>query len=358
MNRQYGALSGAAIFLIVLNHSIHFGLQAAPVQGAVFQALVVLQALGAFAVPAFLFVSGAFLAYAARELSAAFVRNSLERILWPYVIWSLIFYAVVAVGAGERYSAAGYVKNLLVGYPYHFVPLLVFWYLATPLLVKVGRTHGTVLIVAIAAWQAWLMVLHYPEMFGLAGRLPAWARATAPPVIFTSMADWGVFFPLGLVMSLDAAALKPRLERWRWAMVAATLVLFGIGLANAFRLVNAPWARLVAPVPLMFVMPVIDRAWIPRFAWFEWLGRRSYGIYLSHFVAINLMVIALGRWIPLPAVSAFVVYPLFLVIALGFPLLLMEAAARSAAGRRAYRFVFGIPPPAPARPVAPIPRRS
>lgn len=356
MNRQYGALSGVAIFLIVLNHAIHFGLQVAPVQGAAFHGLVVLQALGAFAVPAFLFVSGAFLAYAARELSAAFVRSSLERILWPYVIWSLIFYAVVAIAAGERYSAAGYVKNLLVGYPYHFVPLLVFWYLATPALVRVGRTHGTLLIVTIAAWQAWLMVLHYPEMFGVQGRLPAWTRSTTPPVIFTSMADWGVYFPLGLVMSLHTAALKPRLERWRWAMVAATALLFGLGLANAFRLVNAPWARLVAPVPLMFVLPVIDRAWIPRFASFEWLGRRSYGIYLSHFVVINLMAIALGPWVPLPAAGALVVYPLFLVAALGFPILLMEAMGRSGAGRRAYRFVFGIPPPAPVRPIAPVQR--
>jgi fucose 4-O-acetylase-like acetyltransferase len=358
MNRQYGALSGVAIFLIVLNHTIHFGLQAAPVKGAPFQALVVLQALGAFAVPAFLFVSGAFLAYAAREFNATFVKSSLERILWPYVIWSLIFYALVAIGASETYSAAGYVKNLLVGYPYHFVPLLVFWYLATPVLVRVGRTHGTLLILGIAAWQAWLMVLHYPEMFGLAGRLPAWAGATAPPVIFTSMADWGVYFPLGLVMSLHATALKPRLERWRWLAGAATVVLFVLGLANAFRLASAPWARLVAPVPLMFLLPVVDRAWIPRFATFEWLGRRSYGIYLSHFVAVNVLAIALGPWIPLPAAFSLVVYPLFLLVALGFPLLLMEGAGRAGAGRRAYRFVFGIPPPAPARPVAPVRRAS
>jgi peptidoglycan/LPS O-acetylase OafA/YrhL len=190
-------------------------------------------------------------------------------------------------------------------------------------------------------------------MFGLAGRLPAWAGATAPPVIFTPMADWGVYFPLGLVMSLHTAALKPRLERGRWLAVAATLLLFGLGLANAFRLVNAPWARLVAPVPLMFLLPVIERAWIPRFASFEWLGRRSYGIYLSHFVAVNVMVIGLGPWVPLTSAFSIVVYPLFLAGALGFPLLLMEGMGRLAVGRRAYRFVFGIPPPTPARSIAP-----
>lgn len=358
MNRQYGALSGVAISLIVLNHAIHFGLQVAPVQGAAFSGLVVLQALGAFAVPVFLFVSGAFLAYAARELNAAFVKSSLERILWPYVIWSLIFYAVVAVAAGERYPPAGYLKNLLVGYPYHFVPLLVFWYLVTPVLVRVGRQHGTLLILAIAAWQAWLLALHYQDMFGLEGRLPAWAGSTAPPVIFTSMADWGIYFPLGLVMSLHTAALKPRLERGRWVAGAATVLLFGLGLANAFRLVDAPWARLVAPVPLMFLLPVIDRASIPWFGSFEWLGRRSYGIYLSHFVAITVMVAAVGPWTPLTGLAAFVVYPVLLVAALALPLLLMEAMGGSTPGRRLYRFVFGVAPPAAARPLGPaIPRR-
>src|SRR5690606_32451412 len=98
--------------------------------------------------------------------------------------------------------------------------------------------------------QAWLMAVRYPEMFGLDGRMPAWAAATVPPIIYTSMADWGMYFPLGLVMSLHAASLRPRLGRWRWAAAAATAVLFGLGLANAFRLVDAPWARLVAPVPL------------------------------------------------------------------------------------------------------------
>ena len=98
MNRQYGALSGVAIFLIVLNHAIHFGLQTSPVGPPWLGALIALQALGAFAVPVFLFVSGAFLAYAAKEFSVTFIRSSLERILWPYVIWSGIFYTLMYLG--------------------------------------------------------------------------------------------------------------------------------------------------------------------------------------------------------------------------------------------------------------------
>src|SRR5688500_13977086 len=122
MHRQYGALSGIAIVLIAINHAIHFGLEVNPVDGAARHALVFLQALGAFAVPAFLFISGAFLSYSAGQLSWAFVRSNVGRILWPYLVWSALFYVVVLLTNGERQSAPGYVKSLVVGYPYHFVP--------------------------------------------------------------------------------------------------------------------------------------------------------------------------------------------------------------------------------------------
>jgi fucose 4-O-acetylase-like acetyltransferase len=352
MNRQYGALSGVAILLIVINHAIHFGLQVAPVQSPWFQVLVTLQALGAFAVPVFLFVSGAFLAYAAREFTATFIRSSLERILWPYIIWSGIFYALVYFAKGENYSIAGYVKNLAVGYPYHFVPLLVFWYLASPAVVWAGRRRGALLLTLIGAWQAWLLVLRFPAMFGMEGQLPGWAAATIPPIIFTSMADWGIFFPLGLVMSLHGKALRPQLARWRPASLAVVLAIFALGLLNAFRWVDAPWARLLAPVPLMFILPTIDRGSIPFLDLFERLGRRSYGIYLTHFVIVNGLTLAVERGIVPLRGQPLIVLPFFLAMALGGALLLMDTVARTPSGRLVYRFVFGIVPPALAPPRA------
>jgi fucose 4-O-acetylase-like acetyltransferase len=342
MNRQYSALSGIAIALIVLNHAIHFGLQVSPVEGPWLRVLVFLQALGTFAVPAFLFISGAFVCYAAGELSLTFLRSSLERIAWPYVIWSLIFYGVARASGHEATSVGATIKNLAVGYPYHFVPLLAFWYVLAPALVRVGRKYGAWLVAGIAVYQALLLVFRYPVLFGVP--TPWWARWIEPPVLFKPMSDWAVYFPLGLVLALHNSTVKPRLLRLRPLLLAATAGLFALGLLNAYGALSAHWARFVAPLPLMFVLPTIDRASIPWLARVEGLGRRSYGIYLSHFVVLNVTV-WLAASLPVLRGLPLMVYPALFGIALGSSLLLMDLLAKPQVTRRAYRYVFGIVPP-------------
>ena len=90
MNRQFPALSGLAMLLIVLNHTIEMGTSVPvqvgypPVEGAMRTVLSLLQGLGVFAVPTFLFISGTFVAYAARgeppKLTGKFLKNSLSHI--------------------------------------------------------------------------------------------------------------------------------------------------------------------------------------------------------------------------------------------------------------------------------------
>ena len=202
MMRQLGAFSGLAMVLIVLNHAIHIGIEstalygAEPVTGWGRYLLTGLQALGVFAVPVFLFVSGSFAAYAARArrtagISYHFVWAALRHILIPYLIWSLIFYAAVYFLRGEQYAPLQYVKNLLVGYPYHFIPLLTFFYLLAPILLWLNQRVSWLSVLLVGVYQLFLLNVREPGLLGFA--FPEAAGLLTPPILFNTMADWGVY---------------------------------------------------------------------------------------------------------------------------------------------------------------------
>jgi peptidoglycan/LPS O-acetylase OafA/YrhL len=347
MNRQLGALSGLAMLLIIVNHSIQMGttvpleLGYAPVEGVGRYLLFGLQALGAFAVPVFLFVSGSFITYAARgeaALSYRFIGASLRHIMFPYLFWSLVFYMVVFLHYGEQYSPLGYVRNLLVGYPFHFVPLLAFYYLLSPVLVRLGKRYGWLLLAAIGLYQLLLIPLSAPQRFGFPFADPL--RFLFPPVLGNTMADWGIYFPLGLVFSLHAASLRPWLRRLRWGFVTATVALFVLGVLDAFAVVQAPLARYLCPVALLLVVPVIERNAIPYARPLEKLGKRSYGLYLTHLIVLDLALWGIQVVAPFLFHYVALLYPLLFLVALQVPLFLMEYIARPPMFR-SYRYVFG-----------------
>ena len=164
------------------------------------------------------------------------------------------------------------------------------------------------------------------------------------------MSDWAIFFPLGLALSMHGASLKPRLFRLRWLALAAAAALFALGILHAYGMLAAPWARFAAPVPLMFLLPIVNRDSIPFWRRFDSLGKRSYGIYLVHFVVLNTVVLVAAKAdLRIGRLSGFI-FPAFLIVSLGVSLFLMDMMAKVQPARRVYRYVFGITPPAIAIP--------
>lgn len=342
------ALSGVAMVLIVLNHAIHMGLEGLDrldypaIEGGWRFGLTALQALGAFAVPIFLFVSGSFMAYAARSaprLSLSFVWKSVRHIVWPYVVWSLLYYLLLFVYQGERYSILGYLKNLAVGYPFHFVPLLITFYVLSPLLIPLARRFSWQVLVATGLYQLFLLALRDPALFGI--DFPARMNVLFPLVLGNPLADWAIYFPLGLVFGLHAAQWKPQLLKYRWALVTATVLLFSAGLLDAAGVLAAPWARYLCPVPLMFVLPVIDRKAIPAVGRLETVGKRSYGLYLTHLIMMNLVLMALELIGGQTVILYLLIFPLLFSAGLLIPMVLMGSFQQRRATRKAYRYVFG-----------------
>lgn len=348
INRQFAALRGLAMLLVVLNHSVHLGswysqqVGYASPTGLEYYLWLVLEQLGVFAVPIFLFVSGSFFVYAARgkDLRSAYkiVWTNLGHIIFPYVLWSLFFYILIYFWLGQSYSPVEYVKHLIVGYPFNFVPLLIFFYLLAPLLVSGGQRLSWLLLAGIGIYQYVLLNLAYPGILGF--RFPDFMQILEIPVLRTTIAIWGIYFPLGVVYSLNAAKLIPLLFRLRWFFLFGAVLLF---VSNIFRYSSAelpPIEGYLAPLFMSLLLPSIRRDQLPMARRLELVGKRSYGLYLMHFNFINLTLFLVSLAFPALLGIRVLLVPVLFIIGLFLPLALMNGLARSRT-MSTYRYVFG-----------------
>ena len=348
MSRQFAALRGLAILTVVFYHTIALGVAIPrewgypPIEGVARIVLLWLQQFGYLAVPTFLFISGCFVSYAAAgtppKLSWKTVLSNLKRVWWPYLLWSIVFYAIVYFQRNETYSAPGYIKQLITGYPFNFVPILVFWIALSPILVQLARRFSGVLIAIILLYQMFLLNLEYPGILGFT--FPAWANWLKPPVLHFTLAVWGIYYPLGLIYSVNAKSIAPWLQKSKVALWAITGVFFVLGFLSMAEILGFQLANYVYPLTFVLLLPTIKRDMIPWVRQLEEVGKHSYGLYLTHLITLDLALVAVNALLPnLLNFRIWLMPPLF-ILALMIPLAVMSYVARSPA-RGLYRYVFG-----------------
>ena len=349
MKRHYPAIRGLAILLVVLNHTVTLG-QATPLEwgyppaGTTLETILLfLKLIGWYAVPIFLFISGSFFAYAAQgdppAISRKIVQNNVIHLIWPYLIWSVAFFGLLFIGYGQTFSPLGYIKNLLIGYPYHFIPLILFYFLVSPLLLRVSQRTGWIFILLIVAlYQAFLILALDGAKFGVT--LPGWTSWLVVPVLARTFADWGIYFPLGLFLTLNNNVVMPKLEKYKIVFLATSLVFFGLAFLHSLRIVHMPYVNHIYPLAFVFFLPVMKRGWIPRTRFFETVGKRAFGVYLMHLLVIDSVLLLANAFFPLPLTSQIILQPILFLLAAGIPLVVMNFAARRLKGG-SYRIIFG-----------------
>jgi fucose 4-O-acetylase-like acetyltransferase len=348
MSRQYAALRGLAILVVVLNHSIYMVttyLQrwGYPTPSGLGNSLLTgLSQLGVFAVPTFLFISGCFFAYAARGqrqgFSIKFLWTNLRHLLTPYLIWSVIFYLVIYVNGSKSFTFSGYLKNLIVGYPFNFIPILVFWYLLSPLIARAGKQLSFIIVFFIGIYQIILLNLVYQGIYGFF--FPSWMTRLEPYIIRGTLADWGVYFPLGLVLSLYGTSFFTGIRKYRIVFILMTGIFFIIALLNSFSIINCPWAGNVCPLTFVFLLPIIKRESIPLVRFLEEAGKKSYGLYLMNLIVLDVALTTLKLYIPWVFKLQIGLYPILFILAAGIPILTMNVFIRRT-NRSIYTFIFG-----------------
>lgn len=348
INRQFATLRGLAIILVVFDHAIDMSLTVLnrvglpPPSGFAHWLLIALRQPGTTAVPIFLFLSGCFIVYAVngREIPAAYkiVASSLRYIIVPYLVWSLIFYVVAYLLQYQRLSLPEYVKGLLVGYPFNFVPILVFYYLLGPLLVPVVRLHPWLILAAVLGYQVFLLNVVSPGALGVV--FPSWTGWLSPPVLHKTLSKWAIYFPLGVVYGLHGKDILDPLRRMWLPLAASGIVLYGLRVTALIQDWDARALGLACPIPLILLCIVIKREMIPLAGRLEQYGRKSYGLYLTNLIVISLLLAFIQVAAPWLLPHLVVVIPVLFLVTLNVSFWAMTLADRSPA-RLVQRYVFG-----------------
>jgi membrane-bound acyltransferase YfiQ involved in biofilm formation len=308
MRRQIPTLRGLAILAVVCNHATGWGYiamfwwahryrQVTPpnydqIGTLSYYSLVAIQQLALFSVPAFLFISGLFTAYAARgsqpTLSWKVVRVRITNLLWPYLVWSLVIF-VGDFLQGTSYSLVEDLRRLAVGDAtgaYFFVPLLCQFYLFSPFIAKWGKAKSGQLLLASALIQLTVTVLTYLRLFGMVSsdirRLGSWVFIW-----------WAFYFPLGVVCGFHFKLVKQWLSQFKWGLLMATIALVVLSIIESEVLYNLTldydWARgifkfstFLYTVAFVLLFLAFDKISLPFIRTVDWIGTRSYGIYLLH----------------------------------------------------------------------------
>ena len=370
MRRQIPLLRGLAILAVVCNHAAGWGYNAMfwwthryrrvdslpnydQLGSLSYYGLLIVQQLALFSVPAFLFISGFFIAYAARgdppTLSWKVVRARITNLLWPYLVWSLVIFIGDGL-QGKWYSLAEYVRRLAVGDAtgaYFFVPLLSQFYLLSPLIARFGKRGEDLLIAVSALIQLVAIGLIYLSLFGV---------ALSNALYDTGAIGWvfawhAVYFPLGAVCGFHYSRLKPWLARAKWGLLVATVVLGALSVFESEMLyrvtLNYAWAYgglkfssgLYAVAFILFFL-ALDRISIPLTRTVSWVGARSYGIYLLHPMVLTLVSKVIYHVAPWMLAHQVLYQPMLVVSAVGIPLIFMIGVAKSRA-KKFYPYLFG-----------------
>lgn len=370
MSRKLLYLNGLAILAVVIGHAAQRGQMAmvwwvdryrtvsVPNYDAVgspaYYGLFLQQVLVFFSVPAFLFVSGFFMAYSAQTLRSAppwgVIGMRISRLLVPYTIWSLVAFGIQGL-EGDWHTPIEYFGRLIYGAAvgaYWYIPMLVQLMAIAPFITRIARNRWRLLLGVSALVQIAMAGLQYITVFGNAS---GWAHKililrTGLPPLFIQL---GFYFVLGIVYGINQREFNSWLVQRRRVLLFAAGVL---GLLSVLEIeimtrMTGVDCRDVSTLTLhMYAVTLIlglmglDRTDLRCSKYLYQFGRRSFGVYLLHPWALEFVSRAVQRLCPLVLKYHGIFQCVLIISAIAAPLIMMTLVSRSPA-REYYRLLFG-----------------
>jgi len=359
MTKRLLLLNGLAALMVVINHSASYGLNAMffwadryrnvtvpnfdQYGSFAYYVLFIAHEVAEFAIPAFLFVSGFFVAFAARTnksgVSWEFVSSRIKKLIVPFIIWTTILMILL-----RRFPPT--LQELLT--VYYYIPLIIQYYLLSPILVPLARNHWRLLLVDTALIQLGLGFLRLPALLNLDWpgvdlliRLtPIWFF---PGRIF--------YFSLGLVAGLHVQDFSQWIHRARWGLLITAFLTFGITILEYEYLVHLldrywlipVYAGALKPIYAVSIVLCILAFIEVRYPFankISEIGAKSLGIYFVNTPVLYVVGSLLYYLAPAILGMPFLYQAILLTFGYAVPILMMSITARTPA-RKLYRYVFG-----------------
>lgn len=309
---------------------------------AAYYVLIFIRQLDSFAIPAFLFVSGFFVAFASGKSGAMkwdAVKLRVLKFVAPFLIWTLIFFIMQPT---LPRTANMFLRT------YYYIPLSIQYYLLSPYLGPLAKKHWKTLLLVTAVIQIAVMSLGYFNYFRVDFPGMQMAIQLTPTWFFPSRI---FYFCLGLVAGFHRKMFARWFAQTRYVLLGALIFFLVMSMVEYQIVDNAISDRWLGPnfigvfrtlyaTSFSLVFLAFDKVKFPYEKGLNKLGSMSLGVYLVNTPAIYVTSSLIYKLMPAVLGIQILYQPILIVAGVGIPVILMNLLGKSPV-RGYYQYVFG-----------------
>jgi fucose 4-O-acetylase-like acetyltransferase len=319
--------------------------------------VLTLQKLAVFCMPAFLFVTGLFLAYAARgsqsHLTWDVIKKRIFNLLPPYAIWIVVMYLVQYL-VGEKRSTLEYLWGLvsIEKSPFFFVPLIIVYYLISPFLVRWIRARMKLVLGVALAVLLMGVIRSYLNVYIRYNHLEETSLATVA-LFFRQekIFEYFFYYVFGLIAGFNLTTVKNWIIKYRWMLLIISILMGILAVVEAewvYQVFDTTsWRSRTLTIPtVIYSIAIVLSFWafeqvkIPFSNVFYRLGLDTLGIYMIHQIVLLIVPKIVYNFLPFMLAWQVVYLPFLVIVILATPILLMTIV-RKLPIRVYTRYIFG-----------------
>jgi fucose 4-O-acetylase-like acetyltransferase len=267
---------GLAIILVVF---AHVGRGLPPSVWTNFETSALDDWIYSFHMPAFFFAAGLFAGRTLRRGQGSFIAEKIRTVLYPYIVWSLIYIVAVWLVPGASHSHFSPAMFARIAYQ----PVGVYWFLYALFIIW--------MIYAILVSTSWGRVVFY--VLCIVGWMVESSGVLEPALPHSTFWAWHAVLKYAIYVAFGDAvgALSPDDSIARGSLIFSLVFFAGL----AFLIARGhhpeqPWWDLflaIAGIQGLWELSV----WLDRWGcgWLKYLGQHSLEIYVAHTFAAAAM---------------------------------------------------------------------